>query len=319
MFPAVVATLKKRNLLNERGLSTYGWDVLNQFRIKRAIILAAGISSRFVPICFDKPKGLLHVRGEVLVERQIRQLLTRGIKDITLVVGRFSEQFEYLSSRFDVRLIFNPNYAVKNNFASVYAAREHIDDAIVSSADLYFSRNLFPTYAFDSFYSCIYQAGPTDERCVDLDDDDCIKRTYYGGGDSWVTFGFAFFSRAFAKSYINLAKPLLDDPLYARSFWADIQDKYLKELPMRVLRCSGNDIHEFDTLEELWAFDPDFEGTRESIFMHSLCSRLQCNERELSLFRPIMQGNDLRGVSFRYRGVSCQFEVDTQIITIHES
>lgn len=30
-------------------------------RVDNAVILAAGFSSRFVPICFDKPKALLPV------------------------------------------------------------------------------------------------------------------------------------------------------------------------------------------------------------------------------------------------------------------
>ena len=48
-----------------------------------AIILAAGMSARFAPLSFERPKGLLRVKGEVLVERQIRQLQKAGVSDIT--------------------------------------------------------------------------------------------------------------------------------------------------------------------------------------------------------------------------------------------
>ena len=41
--------------------------------------MAAGLSSRFAPISYEKPKGLLKVRGEVLIERQIEQLKAAGI------------------------------------------------------------------------------------------------------------------------------------------------------------------------------------------------------------------------------------------------
>ena len=40
-----------------------------------AILLAAGYARRFAPLSDRCPKGLLPVRGEVLIERQIRQLL----------------------------------------------------------------------------------------------------------------------------------------------------------------------------------------------------------------------------------------------------
>ena len=41
-----------------------------------AVILAAGFSSRFVPVCFDIPKGLIPLRGETLIERQEEQMPT---------------------------------------------------------------------------------------------------------------------------------------------------------------------------------------------------------------------------------------------------
>jgi CTP:phosphocholine cytidylyltransferase-like protein len=47
--------------------------------------MAAGTSSRFAPLSYEKPKGLLKVKGEILIERQIRQLQEAGITDITIV------------------------------------------------------------------------------------------------------------------------------------------------------------------------------------------------------------------------------------------
>ena len=47
-----------------------------------AIILAAGKSSRLAPFTYERPKGLFRVKGEILIERQIEQLLSAGIKEI---------------------------------------------------------------------------------------------------------------------------------------------------------------------------------------------------------------------------------------------
>ena len=49
--------------------------------------MAAGTASRFAPLSYERPKGLLEVKGEVLIERQIRQLKEAGVDDITVVVG----------------------------------------------------------------------------------------------------------------------------------------------------------------------------------------------------------------------------------------
>ena len=44
------------------------------YKVENAIIMAAGLSSRFAPLSYEKPKALITVKGEVLIERQIRQL-----------------------------------------------------------------------------------------------------------------------------------------------------------------------------------------------------------------------------------------------------
>ena len=65
------------------------------YKVKNAIIMAAGLSSRFAPLSYEKPKALITVKGEVLIERQIRQLKEAGIHDIAIVTGYKKEKFEY--------------------------------------------------------------------------------------------------------------------------------------------------------------------------------------------------------------------------------
>ena len=82
--------LQKEGLVDNDTITDKGQSVLDQHRIENAVILAAGMSTRFVPLNFEKPKGLLEVNGEVLIERQIRQLKEKGIGEIVIVVGRRS-------------------------------------------------------------------------------------------------------------------------------------------------------------------------------------------------------------------------------------
>lgn len=77
----------ERDEVDGYRLTDAGLAALEPYRVKNAIIMAAGLSSRFAPISYEKPKGVLTVRGEVLIERQIRQLKEAGIDDITVVVG----------------------------------------------------------------------------------------------------------------------------------------------------------------------------------------------------------------------------------------
>ena len=101
-----------------------GVDLLRNYRMDSAVILAAGFGSRFVPLTFETPKGLLEVYGERMIERQIKQLHEAGVTDITIVVGYLKEKFEYLIDKFGVKLLYNPEYHNKNTLTTLYRPRE---------------------------------------------------------------------------------------------------------------------------------------------------------------------------------------------------
>ncbi len=62
--------------------------------MRNAIILAAGKSQRFAPFTYEKSqKGLFKVRGEILINRQIEQLIEAGVNNIYVVVGYMKEKF----------------------------------------------------------------------------------------------------------------------------------------------------------------------------------------------------------------------------------
>ena len=101
------------------GLTKKAGNEMEEKRPKNAVILAAGFGMRMVPINVEVPKGILEVHGEPLIERLIRQLLEAGVKEIDIVVGFMKEQYEYLIDKYGVHLVFNKDYAVKNNLYSL--------------------------------------------------------------------------------------------------------------------------------------------------------------------------------------------------------
>ena len=62
-----------------RTVTAAGLEALKPYKVRNAVIMAAGFSSRFAPLSYECPKGLVKIKGEVLVERQIRQLQEAGI------------------------------------------------------------------------------------------------------------------------------------------------------------------------------------------------------------------------------------------------
>jgi len=102
----------------------------------KAIILAAGRGTRLYPITLTKPKGLLKVGEETILDRQVRQFRKNDIDDILIVVGY---QKEVLMNHFGnaVRYISYEDYLTTNNLHTLWSIRNELnEDVIISFADL---------------------------------------------------------------------------------------------------------------------------------------------------------------------------------------
>ncbi len=99
---------------------------------RRAIILSAGQGRRLLPFTEDRPKCLIEIAGQTVIEWQINGLFAAGIRDVTVVVGYGADQVErVLSERYGVGVIstvFNPFFEVADNLASCWMARQAMQD-----------------------------------------------------------------------------------------------------------------------------------------------------------------------------------------------
>ena len=177
------------NILNEKringSISADELEQLKPYKVDNAIIMAAGMSSRFAPLSYEKPKGLLNVKGEILIERQIRQLKEAGITDITVVVGYMKEKFFYLDDKFGVKIVVNEDYYRYNNTSTLIRVLDKLSNTYICSSDNYFVDNVFEPYVYCGYYSAVYADGETDEYCLSFDNDDRINGVSVGGADSW--------------------------------------------------------------------------------------------------------------------------------------
>ena len=146
-------------LIESGRLTIAGIAALKPYAVDNAVILAAGLSSRFAPISYERPKGLLKVRGEILIERQIEQLQAVGIRDIVIVVGYKKESFFYLEDKYGVKIVVNREYASRNNNSSLMLVREILDNTYICSSDNYFEENPFESHVWKAYYSAEYAEG----------------------------------------------------------------------------------------------------------------------------------------------------------------
>lgn len=292
--------LREQGWVEDGRISVTGLRALEPYRVRNAVILAAGLSSRLAPISYEKPKGLLKVRGEVLIERQIRQLKEAGVDDVTLVVGYKKEQFFYLEDLYGVRIVVNEVYAERNNHSSLMAVVERLGNTYVCSSDDYFAINPFSAYEWKAFYAAQYAAGETEEWCMGTGPGRRITSVTVGGADSWYMLGHAYFDQAFSRRFSEVLREEYDRPETKGKLWESLYVDHIGELDMVMRPYEEGAIREFDTLDELREFDDGFLENVDSDIFDNIASVLGCRRDEIRDVYPLKQG---------LTNLSCHFAV----------
>ncbi len=290
LSPSAIRSCEESGLISGQHLSAAGEEALAPYRVTNAIIMAAGLSQRFAPISYERPKGLLRVRGEILIERQITQLQEAGIDDITVVVGYKRELFSYLADKYGVSLVVNDEYATRNNNSTLWVARHALANTYICCSDNYYLDNPFERYVFESFYSTPFVEGPTDEWCVTTAPDGSISSVTIGGSDSLVMVGPAYFDRTFSTTFRRLLEEIYHEPETANKFWEDIFVEHVSDLHMVAHRFPDGMINEFDSLAELREFDPEFIENVESRALDNISRVFACPRNDIHDFFPLKQG-----------------------------
>lgn len=281
----VADELVRDGVITEKGIAA-----LEPYRVDNAVIMAAGFSSRFVPISYEKPKGLLHVHGEVLIERQIEQLIEAGVTDITVVVGYKGEYFLYLEDKYGVSIALNREYASRNNHSSLKAVEGKLGNTYICSSDNYFSANPFDSHVWKAYYAAEYSDTYTNEWCMDIGPQDRIESVTIGGSKAWYMIGHAYFDCAFSKRFVEILDAEYDLAETAGKLWEDIFLSHVDELEMVIKRYEPGIIHEFDSLDELRVFDPLFLENLDSEVFDNIVSVLGCTKAEIHDVYPLKQG-----------------------------
>lgn len=271
------------------------------YNVDNAIIMAAGVSSRFAPLSYEKPKALITVNGEVLIERQIRQLREVGINEIVVVVGYKKEQFYYLKEKFGVIIVENQEYNTRNNNASIYVAQKYIHNSYICSADNYFTQNPFTKMVEESFYSVVYSNGKTDEWCVDIDNNEYITGVKIGGENSWYMLGHVFWSESFSEKFLGILNDEYNLPQTKNLLWESIYINHIDELKMKVKKYDDNYIFEFDTLDELRNFDKSYINDTKSKILKKIAKQNNCIEKDIVDVSVIKDEKGINAIGFQYK------------------
>lgn len=243
------------NRMTEKGL-----EALEPYRVRRAVILAAGFGQRLMPITLNTPKPLVRVHGKRIIDTILDAFIGAGIEEITIVRGYLGEQFDQLMQTYpNIELIDNPDYNVTGNISSAMYVRDRMENAYVSDADfLICNPGIVTKYQYTSNYLGV-PVERTDDWCI-YTNGRYITRMQLGGTNCYVHYGFSYWTKEHGRKLRGHIPLVYEMPGGKERFWDQVPLEYFnKEYKVEVRPCTFDDLTEIDTYAELVALDSTYK------------------------------------------------------------
>ena len=261
----LVRDLAGKNLINELAdgsveISEKGLRMLEPFRVRKAIILAAGFGTRLAPVTLDTPKPLVKVNGVRILDTLLDALTAKGITNITVVRGYKKEQFDELAAKYPaLHFIDNPEFNLANNISSLLCAADRIDRCYICEADLIIRNpEIIRKYEYCSVYYGT-KVPETDDWCFRVKNG--MPEDYRRGGtDCWQGIGISYWDGADSEKLKADLRKVYASRGGKENLWEMVPLRILrKNYRLEVRECAPSDVTEIDTFVELVAADPSYE------------------------------------------------------------
>lgn len=252
--------IEKSAIDKEYKITKKGLDLLEPYRVKRAIFLAAGFGSRLIPITLNTPKPMVLVNGKKIIETLLDAVVAVGIEEIIIVTGYLSEQFEILTKKYpNITFIKNGEYNEANNISSAYLIKDKLCNAYVLESDLYlYNPNIIRKYEYQSNFLATY-TDKTDDWCFEVKNG-IITKQKVGGYNCFQMLGISYYNEKDGKQAALDIEEVYESAGGKEKYWDQvILDVKKQNYKMHIRECQRGDIIEIDTFNELKAIDKTYD------------------------------------------------------------
>lgn len=266
---------------------------------RNAIILAAGFGARMTPINTRIPKGILLVGGEPLIDRLINQLHAVGIDKIIVVVGFMKESYYYLADKYGVDIVFNDDYASKNNLATLAKVADFISNTYVVPCDIWCEENPFKIYESHSWYMISDAFDESSNFKLNGENNELVRAPQKSYGNKMI--GISYIMEEDAKLVRTRLKKWECEASHNNDFWERVL--YLEDGKMliRAKKVSASKVIEIDTYEQLRALNADSTQLRSDA-LDAICNVLMCKTEDIKNINILKKGMTNRSFSFNVYG-----------------
>lgn len=231
----------------------------NMNKITTAVVMAAGLGTRFGQVTAKIPKGFVPFKGEPMVVHSIKTLIECGINRIIIGTGYKKEAYEDLITQFpQIECVFSPRYAETNSMFTLYNTREAIgdDDFLLLESDLVFERKAITSLLECEFADALLITPVTkfqDQYYVEMDDNSVLTncstdKTLINPSGELV--GIHKISNGFYKRMCKEYERIIDEKA---KLGYEYQLLYMSQRiqPMNVLKVDDLQWYEIDDIDDL--------------------------------------------------------------------
>jgi choline kinase len=231
--------------------------------VRKVVILSAGQGKRLSPLTDDRPKCLVELSGRTVLHWQLSNLASVGVREAVVVTGFRADRVDEEIARVDlpgmsIRTLFNPFYALSDNLATCWLAREEFaggslllnGDSLIEPA---IAERLMAAPAADITVTIDRKAGYDADDMKVLTEGDALKAIGKTIAEyDAESIGFLRFSGEGAALFTRYVEAIIRRPEGLKRWYLSVINEIAQETgKVRVQSIQGLDWAEMDFPEDI--------------------------------------------------------------------